>query len=359
MSRKDSRIAADHPLFVCTISYTATSEIPGLTVAGANPELVKYTPAADAEFLHYGHCRCIPSVPATPDGKPTPAVITRAALSLSSMPFLVVDAGSKVKPNAPHTSFGLDFGKDITKQNALGKGQAEQAFEYGRVYGMQLARACDLLVLGESIPGGTTTALALLNSLGIDARFKVSSSMPENPHDKKNKVLQLASERAGEGSVNAFEAVSIFGDPMIPSVAGMAEGASSQGTQVLLAGGTQMAAVLAFLKASGGSLDKIAVGTTSYVANDRTADLIGLISAVSSEIPVFACDLHLAQSTKAGLRAFSEGFVKEGVGAGGTSIAAIMSRGSLSGTDIMKAAEKEYEEHIEAPLRNQRDGSVR
>ena len=29
--------ATKNPVFVCVISYTATSEIPGLTVAGANP----------------------------------------------------------------------------------------------------------------------------------------------------------------------------------------------------------------------------------------------------------------------------------------------------------------------------------
>ena len=45
----------------------------------------------------------------------------------------------------------------------------------------------DLIVVGESIPGGTTTALAVLRALGIDARFKVSSSMPENPHNLKTR----------------------------------------------------------------------------------------------------------------------------------------------------------------------------
>ena len=37
----------------------------------------------------------------------------------------------------------------------------------------------DCLVIGESIPGGTTTALAVLKALGFDA--KVSSSIPNNP----------------------------------------------------------------------------------------------------------------------------------------------------------------------------------
>ena len=66
-----------NPIFVCVTSYTETSQIPGITIAGADPELIPCTPAADAEFLYYGRCKSISGVPATPDGIPTPALITR------------------------------------------------------------------------------------------------------------------------------------------------------------------------------------------------------------------------------------------------------------------------------------------
>ena len=66
-----------NPIFVCVISYTETSQIPGITFAGANPDLIKYTPAADSEFLYHGKCFSISGVPATPDGIPTPALLTR------------------------------------------------------------------------------------------------------------------------------------------------------------------------------------------------------------------------------------------------------------------------------------------
>src|SRR5437867_969257 len=110
------KFATKNPVFICVISYTATSEIPGLTVAGANPELVKYTSPADAEFLYYGRCKCIDVVPATPDGKPTPALITRAALQTAGIPFLVVDAGAKIRPSIPYVSFGLEPGRNIMKE---------------------------------------------------------------------------------------------------------------------------------------------------------------------------------------------------------------------------------------------------
>jgi uncharacterized protein (TIGR00303 family) len=339
------------PVFACVISYTATSEIPGLTVAGANPELVKYTSPADSEFLYYGRCECIDVVPATPDGKPTPALITRAALQAANIPLLVVDAGAKVKPSIPYISFGLEPGRNIVNENAMDESMVRQAFAHGELLGRQLAALSDLVVVSESIPGGTTTALAVLSALGIDARFKVSSSMPENPHDLKNRVVASAIKRAGSSS-SPFEAVAAFGDPMMPTVAGIASGALAAGGRVMLAGGTQMSAVVAILKRLGKPLGGLCIGTTSYIAKDPSADLSGLVRASSRQVPILSCDLHLGESSKPGLQAFARGFVKEGVGAGGASIAAMLkSRGEITGKKLLKAIEKEYEASIEAAPR--------
>ena len=339
--------ATKNPIFVCVISYSATCEIPGLTAAGANGDLVKYTSPADAEFLYYGRCKCIDAIPATPDGKPTPALITRAALQTGNIPLLVIDAGAKVKPSIPCVSFGLEPGRNIMNENAMDYSMVRRAFEYGELIGKQLAALSDVVVIGESIPGGTTTALAVLSALGIDARFKVSSSMPENPHDLKNRVVATAIKRAGSVS-SPYEAVAAFGDPMMPSVAGIASGAVAAGSKVILAGGTQMSAVVAILKHNVKSLDKLCIGTTTYVTRDSSSDLAGLVSAVSKKVPVLSCDLHLGESIKPGLQAFAKGFVKEGVGAGGASIAAmIKSKGRITGKTLLKAIEKEYETLIE------------
>lgn len=341
------RFATKNPVFVCVISYTATSEIPGLTVAGANAELVKYTSPADSEFLYYGQCKCIDVVPATPDGKPTPALITRAALQAANIPLLVIDAGAKIKPSIPYVSFGLEPGRNIVNENAMDEPMVSRAFGHGELLGKQLAALSDLVLVGESIPGGTTTALAVLSALGIDARFKVSSSMPENPHDLKNRVVASAIKRAG-GTSSPFEAVATFGDPMMPSVAGIASGALAAGGKVMLAGGTQMSAVVAILKRLGRPLGGLCIGTTSYVAKDPSADLAGLVRA-ASQVPILSCDLHLGESSKPGLRAFAKGFVKEGVGAGGASIAAMLkSKGKITGKKLLRAIEKEYETSIEA-----------
>jgi uncharacterized protein (TIGR00303 family) len=345
--------ATKTPIFVCVISYTATSEISGLTVAGANAELMKYTSPADAEFLYHGRCSCIKVVPATPDGKPTPALITRTALQLARIPLLVVDAGAKVKPSIPYISFGVEPGRNIINENAMDISSVKRAFAHGELLGKQLAIMSDLIVVGESIPGGTTTALAVLRAIGIDARFKVSSSMPENPHNLKNKVVDSAIERVTADRIerisSPFEAISTFGDPMMPSVAGIASGVLSASGKVMLAGGTQMSAVVAILKLLGRSLNGLYIGTTTYVTKDPSSDLYGLVRMASKRVPILSCDLHLGESSKAGLQAFAKGFVKEGVGAGGASIVAITkSRGKITGKKLMNAIEKEYEISIES-----------
>lgn len=347
------QFSCKNPAFLCVISHTDVSEVPGITVAGANPGMVKYTSPADAEFLHYGHCKCIPLVPATPDGKPTPALITRAALQGAKIPLVVVEAGTKIKPAIPAISFGMPYGANIATLDAMPVQDVEKALAYGRALGRQIARASDLVVVGESIPGGTTTALAVLGALGVDARFKVSSSMPENPHQLKNRLVASAYERVkfvqGDTMMSAVDAIAHFGDPMMPSVAGIAAGVIEEGgSRVMLAGGTQMAAVLAVLAALDVPLEqkKICIGTTIYVTNDKSSDLSGLVRSISQDVPVLACDLHLGESAKPGLRAFAEGFVKEGVGAGGLSIAAML-KTKMDGKEMKRLIEKEYELSIE------------
>ena len=131
---------SDNSIFICVISHTETSEIPGITAAGANKDLIKYTPVADAEFLHYGKCNSINGVPATPDGKPTPALITKTMLDIGNIPFIVVDAGVKVKPDIPLFSFNLKSGYNILKDIEMDPKQVEKAYKYGLILGKQLSK---------------------------------------------------------------------------------------------------------------------------------------------------------------------------------------------------------------------------
>ena len=322
-------------VFSFVISYTHTCEIPGITVAGANPDLLKFTSAADAEFLHYGYCKTIDAIPMTPDGKPTPAILTKVALEAASIPSFVINAGSKITPQLPYLELGLEPGKNIAQEPALDDGVTRKAVEYGRIVGRSLGSSTDCLVIGESIPGGTTTALGVLRGLGLQA--SVSSSMPQNPIDLKNQTVEIAIKRLR--SRDPYDVVTQLGDPMIPSVAGILSTAS-ESTNVILAGGTQMAAVLAFAKHVGFNGNNVAIGTTSYIVNDKTANLIEMVRQIS-DIPIIAVKLKLGESEIMGLRSYAKGFVKEGAGAGGASIACILKTG-LDTKKLLALTENEY-----------------
>ena len=108
-----------------------------------------------------------------------------------------------------------------------------------------------------------------------------------------------------------------------------------------------MAAILALLKFLGCPLKKISIGTTIYVAEDRSSNLANLISTISTGTRVYMSDPHLARSSHPGLQSFARGFVKEGVGAGGVSIIAmIKSEGRIDGNKLLKTTEQEYESII-------------
>ena len=323
-------------LFSFVISYTETSEIPGITFAGADSNSIQFTPPADAEYLHYGYCKTIDKIPMTPDGKPTPGLLTKTALESASISHLIINAGSKITPQLPFIESGLPFGKNISIQDAMTDTNVSHAVEYGQILGRSLASLTDCLVIGECIPGGTTTALALLKALGYDA--KVSSSIPDNPVELKNQVVTSALERID--SEHPYSIVAKIGDPMIPFVAGMLSSASSI-SKVMLAGGTQMAAVLAFASKIGFNEENTAIGTTSYITNDETANFKELVHEIS-DIPILSVDPGMKNSKFSGLKAFSEGFAKEGVGAGGSIISSMLKTGNDSET-FLNLAEKEYQ----------------
>ena len=179
--------------FSLVISYTETCEIPGITIAGADKEFLKFTSPADAEYLTHGKCKCIDSIPMSPDGKPTPALLTKVALNTSKIPHFVINAGSKISPDVLSFNSDLPIGKNISESSALTKDDVHSAVEFGKIIGKSISKSADCLVIGESIPGGTTTALATLRGLGTEA--SVSSSMPNNPIEIKNKVVSSALKR--------------------------------------------------------------------------------------------------------------------------------------------------------------------
>jgi uncharacterized protein (TIGR00303 family) len=316
-----------NPLFLCVIASTRTSNIPGITGAGATPELTDYTPAADVELIIHGEALCLPDIPQTLVGgtaSPTPAVITKASLELADIPFLAADAGAAVKPGITFFDINQTPGENI--QNGQAVFNPEQIFNRGKFLGKILSQFTDHLFIGESTPAGTTTALGVLTAMGYDGKHKVSGSMPENPHDLKFGVvsdgLKAAGFEAGDLARDPLKAVEVVGDPMIPAVAGIAAGAE---VPVTLAGGTQMTAVCAVVKEieKDFNWEELSIATTIFVAKDETSD-INYISRQIADYSIFAVDPQFEKCENAGLKNYINGSVKEGVGAGGAMMAALL-----------------------------------
>lgn len=339
-----SKIESKEPLFICTIGNTETAKIPEISAAGKYPEITDYTPAADVELLLYGECKCIDGVPVTPDGIPTPALITRSALTLADIPVFVVSGGLRVEPYAPFIDLRGEPGEDIRTGRAVKN--VEEIIRRAEVVGSNFSKTADYLVIGESIPGGTTTALGVLLAMGVDAKLKVSSSMPVNPHNLKIRVVEEGLRAAGLGfgdlKSDPVRAIASVGDPMIAAFSGLVLGAAPR-VPVLMAGGTQMTAVLSVVRALRAEvLENVAIGTTRWIIQDRSSDIRGLVSQIG-DVPVLAANLNFSESEIEGLKAYERGVVKEGVGAGGASVAAFLKTGGkVSSKVLLREIEESY-----------------
>ena len=326
------RWRGNRPPFVCVLAHTDTCLIPGVSSAGISEDLRPLTPAADAEVVHVGRPVCLPELPSNPLGAPGPAGITRAALCLAGLRATFFGAGLRVWPATPCVQVCTTPGGDIRLGRAVPT--ATGLFETGLALGRERGSDTAHLVIGESVPAGTTTALALLLALGYAAQGRVSGSMPGNAHALKATVtstaMGAAGLRPGDGRAAPLTAVAAIGDPMQPLVAGMALGAASVGCDVLLAGGSQMLAVAALIEALHGraALERMAVGTTRWIVEDPAADIPGLAAEISADLPLLAANLDFSVSRHPGLRAYEQFLVKEGVGAGGACIAALLATGT-------------------------------
>lgn len=225
--------------------------------------------------------------------------------------------------------------------------QVQQLWESGLHWGHQLARtyADSYLVIGECVVGGTTTAQALLTALGYDVAGQVSSSHHNGNHRQKQTLVnQGISIWQQRGNESAFSAITAIGDPMQVVVAAMAIAASKK-IGVMLAGGSQMLAVYALIKAISSPVSpQIVVGTTRWVIEDKSADTIAIARAIRA--PYLASELTFRKSPYKQLQAYEQGFVKEGMGAGGCAIAATLYQG-WGQLRLRQAVENELENELQ------------
>lgn len=312
------KIKDKKPFFLLTIGNTETGKIEGISAAGKNPKMTDYTPVADAEYLYYGKCKCIEGVPISPTGIPTPAILSKACTDLIKPNYLSIKTGLNIETSAPMVNIDSKPGNDIRKEIAVQN--PKNIYENSKVVGESLSKNKDdrYYLLGESIAGGTTTALGVLRALGYNAM--VSSSLEENPVDLKREVIKKGMEKSnisiGSLKGKPFKAIKTMGDPIIPTIAGLAVGLDSF---IVLSGGTQMAAVAAVLKELN-ELDNTIIGTTKWIMNDNSNNIEELASKI--DINLLNSNISFKNTEYKGLKAYEKGVVKEGVGAGGLMLSA-------------------------------------
>jgi uncharacterized protein (TIGR00303 family) len=301
---------------VLAVGTTRTAAIDGISAAGADSDAMVHTPSADAEIACYGEPIRAPVVPVSPTGTPTPALVTRAVRDLVDFDVTVVDAGLAEPTGAPTVTVGARPGGDVRDEDPVAT--AHGAFEAARQFGRALPD--DAIYLGESIPGGTTTALGVQAALGErdGDGAGVSSSLPENPVERKREVVAegLSASGLDEGAAAGDPKVAIrrMGDPVLAVAAGTALGCLETDTAVTLAGGTQLATVAALLRHAGvdGTLE---LATTAFVAEDPSVDLDGLADAL--DLSVTVTDPGFDEGDHPAFDGYVAGEGKEGVAMGG------------------------------------------
>jgi uncharacterized protein (TIGR00303 family) len=299
--------SCDKPVFCGILANTILSTVPGVSGAGPTPEKTLLTPVLDAELIVRGSITSLPVKPNTPTGCPTPASITRAMMELTGLEPVFVNAGLKHTPTVACIDAYGSMGGDPRTSEAVPA--AKELFTRGRQIGKILSSYSDLLVLGESVPGGTTTALCVLRALGYSA--SVSSSFASNPVAFKEEIARAALARiAADGITDVLDVIRYAGDPMMPVAAGIVDAYSGN---VLLAGGSQMLAVAAVIRKQGSRLPGVV--TTTYVRDDPSANVRQMAAEIGTDM--YYVNPSFDNLGHAGLARYCIGEVKEGMGAGG------------------------------------------
>ena len=336
-----------HSRTLLLLAATDTAAVPGISAAGASPQARLGTAAADAELLLLGpggrRCHALPPLPAGV----SPALISHVVLSQLGLleRTRVLDLGCAIAAAVPHLRLpGLESAgpaRCLSTGQALAPARVAALVQRGSAWGRRLDPA-EPLLLAECVPGGTTTALAVLEGLGVAAAGLVSGSLRQPAHGLKAALVAQglaaasfeAADLTGVADPLAFadplNVLAALGDPMQAFAAGLVGAAAARGTPVLLAGGSQMAAVLALALALAepgqrpALADRLVVATTAWVAEEAGSNLALLLERIGARwqvrprLEVAALRFHGCSS--AALRDYERGYVKEGVGAGGLAL---------------------------------------
>ena len=274
--------------FMLALSNTKTADIEGITQAGI-PGQIYLTPTLDSEFLTTGEVRSLDNIAETPKGVPTPALITRAVHLLNPFSDIeLLNLGLKQRPRINYFKLH-DF--EIKSSDSIKSGaniDAQSLFQKGIEFGQGYECKNDYIILGESVPSGTTTAKATALALNYNCKNAFSSSFKNVPNDIRENTIQSALNNIDTND-DIFKILGSVSDNMIIFNAGFILGLNNK-ISVILAGGTQMACVLLvvnkILEVMQGEIEtsNLALATTSWIANDEKSDIKALLEMCSFSI---------------------------------------------------------------------------
>ena len=311
------------------LAATRTAEREGISAAGATAASRRLTALADAELLLQGpvQTRRWP-LPPLPAGV-SPALLSHVALQRLPMHPRVAALGLEHEATFPHLRLeGPDAGpaRCVSTGRAMEHERVTKLWRQGMRLGAQLSRP---LLLAECVPGGTTTAQAVLTGLGVPVKGLISGSARQPPQELKRQVEQQGLQRAQLPRCPSPQAVlAAVGDPFQAVAAGVLISARQP---LLLGGGSQMAAVVALALASLPDpqrqvlADRVLLGSTAWLAQetipgDGLSALGCLLDEVGQRFGVslagMTSGVRFHTSRQPALRDYEDGFVKEGVGAG-------------------------------------------
>ena len=322
----------DFKIFL-VIASTNTSQIPGISAAGINAKSRRRTALADAEFLLKGaskdHKYKLPLL----NAGVTPALISHVCSKLINIDPVIIPLGIEVKPYFNHLviedrdlgpSNCLTTGKSMTKERVL------NLYEKGLAIGKSLKQP---VLISESVPGGTTTAQAVMEAFGLQVSNLVGSSLFKAPRELRRKVVQEGLLNANlKTKFNSFDVVASVGDPFQAFSMGLLIGARLANQPVILSGGSQMMAVILLVLEFLGAKNKddfikdVFIATTGWLVKDNS--LNNLLNLINEQYDVklfgLASPLNFKSSKYKELKDYELGHVKEGVGAGGISLLAFL-----------------------------------
>ena len=315
------------------IAGTDTSQIKGISAAGVSPKSRRKTTLADAEFFLYGasknHKYKLPFL----NAGVTPALISHVCSRLINAKRIVVPLGIKIKPHFSYLAVedqSIGPAKCITTGKSMTRKRVLNLYSKGLEIGKSLKQP---ILISECVPGGTTTAQAVMEAFGLQVSNLVGSSLFNAPRELKRKVIQTALLNANlKNNFDSFDVISSVGDPFQAFSMGLLIGARLVNRTVLLSGGSQMLAlillVLEYLDFNNKEdfIENVFIATTGWLANDNSlSDLLNLITEKHHvNLIGLASPLNFKSSKYKELKDYELGHVKEGVGAGGISILAFL-----------------------------------